>query len=349
MTNHDNQAESEADAQDRSESQRTPSGLEPIAIVVAFDFTYKTAPIIKLEDAKRTMAEGKFVWIDIDMTRTDEAKKMLLDLGLCDSDIVEDALSREPATQLSRYEHYFHLVLTGCRLLGHRFDLERLDVIVGERYMLTIHRGQPSFLRAVRKDYHNDFVRFAHSPSFLLYEMWDHLIDNYLQVHNAFEDRVEAIQRALIDDVDESVFSDASELGSDLLHLRKVVLPARAVLTDLSTRKSAFVSESTQPFLANMAGTVERVLQDVLVDRDILSDAINNHMSIVAHRTNKVMSKLTVVSVIFLPLTFLCGVYGMNFEVIPELKYEWGYYGFWGVVVVVVIGLFVVMRRIKLI
>jgi len=71
------------------------------------------------------------------------------------------------------------------------------------------------------------------------------------------------------------------------------------------------------------------VLQDVLVDRDILSDSRNNCMSMVAHRTNKVMGKLTVVSVIFLPLTFPCGVYGMNFEVLPELKWSWGYCGFW--------------------
>lgn len=344
MTNQDSQHS----PLDSTASELSASATEPISIVVAFDFKDKTAPIIPVADAKRNMEVGKFVWIDINLTQTDQAKTILADLGLCNSDIVEDALSREPATQIARYENYFHLVLTGCRLVGKKFELQRLDVVIGAQFLLTIHRGQPGFLRAVRKDYHSDFVRFASSPSFLLYELWDHLIDNYLQVHNAFEDRVEEIQRALTGDVDEGVFSDASELGSDLLHLRKVVLPARAVLTDLSTRKSAFVSESTQPFLANMAGTIERVLQDVLVDRDILSDAINNHMSMVAHRTNKIMGKLTVVSVIFLPLTFLCGVYGMNFEVLPELKYEWGYYGFWGVVVVVVIGLLTVMRRMKL-
>jgi len=85
-----------------------------------------------------------------------------------------------------------------------------------------------------------------------------------------------------------------------------------------------------------MAGTVDRVLQDALVDRDILSDSPNNSMSMVAHRTNKVMSKRTVVSVIFLPLSFLCGVYGMNFEVLPELKWSWGYGAFWSAVAVIV-------------
>jgi magnesium transporter len=203
-------------------------------------------------------------------------------------------------------------------------------------------------MREVRRHYRSDFVRFATTPSFLLYELWDRLIDNYLSVHKAFEDRVEQVQRGLTGDVDEVIFQEASELSSDLLQLRKTLLPARAVLTELSTRKSAFVSEATQPFLGNMVGTIERVLQDVLVDRDILSDSLNNYMSMVAHRTNKVMGKLTVVSVIFMPLTFLCGVYGMNFEVLPELKLQWGYYGFWILTGVIVLGLIGFMRKIKL-
>jgi magnesium transporter len=167
-------------------------------------------------------------------------------------------------------------------------------------------------------------------------------------VHKKFEERVDEVQRSLIGNVDERVFGEASELTVDLLHLRKVVLPARAVLTDLSTRKSPFVGESTQPFLANMVGTIERVLQDVLVDRDILNGSINNYMSLVAHKTNKVMSRLTVVSIIFLPLTFLCGVYGMNFEIIPELKWEHGYLMFWSIVGVTVALLVWAMRRYKL-
>jgi magnesium transporter len=213
---------------------------------------------------------------------------------------------------------------------------------------VTLHRGQAVFLESVRKSYHADFVRFAQSPSFMLYELWDHLIDNYLAIHKAFEERVEEVQKTLIGEVDERVFADASELGSDLLHLRKVVLPARAVLTELSTRKSPFVSEATQPFLGNMVGTIERVLQDVLVDRDILSGALNNYMSMVAFQTNKVMGKLTIVSFIFLPLTFLCGIWGMNFKAMPELDWAYGYLVFWGCVVSIIAGLVAVMKHIKL-
>ena len=85
--------------------------------------------------------------------------------------------------------------------------------------------------------------------------------------------------------------------------------------------KSQFIAESTQPFLANMVSSVDRVLQDLLVDREMLFDSMNLHMSILGHRTNQVINRLTMLSLIFLPLTFLCGVWGMNFQHTPELRW----------------------------
>ncbi|MBM4006724.1 MAG: magnesium transporter CorA family protein [Planctomycetes bacterium] len=318
-----------------------------IATAVSMNFAAKRLTDITPADAQTEMLEDRFVWIDVNLERADEARRLISSLDLCPPEVLEDAFTRDPATQIGRYEDCLHLALTGCRLTGRAFDLERVDAVIGERFMLTLRRGPTEFMNAVHRDFRGDFMRFAQSPSFLLYELWESLIDNYLRVHEAFEARVESIQRALSGDVEETIFQEVSELSSDLLQLRKVVLPARSVLTELATRKSAFVSEATQPYLANMAGTVDRVLQDVLVDRDILSDSLNNYMSMVAHRTNKVMSKLTVVSVIFLPLSFLCGVYGMNFEVLPELKWSWGYGAFWSAVAVIVATLLVMMRRAK--
>lgn len=321
--------------------------VDPLISIVSLDFRTKQHATHTVDDFRAAMASGAFVWLDIDIAQAAEARALLARLELCAPEIVEDALTREPATQVARYDDYVHLVLSGCRLAGHKFDLERVDVVLGEQFLLTLHRGQPVFLEAVRRSYLADFKRFAQSPSFLLFELWDHLLDNYLSVHKRFEERVEHVQAQLIGEVDDGVFAEASELGSDLLHLRKVVLPARAVLTDLSSRKSPFVSEATQPYLGNMVGTIERVLQDVLVDRDILSGALNNYMSLVAHRTNQTMSRLTVVSIIFLPLTFLCGVYGMNFDVLPEKSWKYGYLLFWILAVVIVIVLVWLMRRKK--
>src|SRR5688572_4520869 len=173
---------------------RLEACTDPLVSVVELDFKTKQYRRITTDDVGASTAAGKFVWVDIDVTQTDEARKLLIKLDLCAPEIVEDALTREPATQIARYDHYIHLVLSGCRLQGHKFDLERVDAMMGEHFLLTLHKGQPVFLEAVRRSYIPDFVRFAQSPSYLLYELWDHLIDNYLSVHKKFEERVDVVQ-----------------------------------------------------------------------------------------------------------------------------------------------------------
>lgn len=314
---------------------------------IEMDFATKIDREIAAEEVVPSVKAGKFVWLDAEIREDAGARDRLRDLGLIPPEVLERTLSGEPGTMISRYESCLHLVLTNCRLEGIHLALTRVDVIVGENLLLTLHRGEPDFLKAVRGAYRADFQRHAKSPSFLLYEIWDHLLESYHEVQKRFEDRVEQVQAELVSHADDAVFHSVSELGSSLLHLRKVLLPARAVLGELSTRRSVFVSEATQPYLANMMGTIERVLQDLLVDREILAESLNLHMSIVGHRTNKIMNRLTVMSVIFLPLTFICGIYGMNFDVMPELKWEYGYLLFWVAVGVVVAGSIYFLRKLK--
>jgi magnesium transporter len=319
--------------------------------VVELDFDRREERAIPLDDARESMRQGRFVWIDLDAADPEEGKRILAALGLVGDDVVELALRDEPSTQYGRYEDYVHLVVSGYRRrkgepIEDDFEFERVSISLGERFLLTTHRGPVQLLAAVRRDYHADFVRFAKSPSFLLYELLDHLVENYLDVQQAMGERVERLQAELGGgDVDDALFARASQLGADLLHFRKVLLPTRATLADLSSRRSLVLSEPTQRFLGNMVGSVDHLLQDLLVDRDILSESLNLYMSMVGHRTNQVMKKLTAVSIVFLPLTFLVGVYGMNFEVFPELKWRFGYVYFWAVVGAVIVILIRVLRR----
>lgn len=336
-------------------SEDSRDSLEPLGSrchlqIVAFDFATKVESSVKLTDIPRALEAGQFVWLDLEARDAAEARRLLGEFKLVADDIVEDALTAEAATRHARYDNCIHVVVSGCRQRGDNFDLERVDIVLSQSFLLTLHKGPVAFLSAVRRDYKQDFQRFAKSPSFLVYELWDHLIDNYLSIQKQMEERVEALQNELrAPRVDDAVFGRISELGADLLHFRKILLPARAVLTDLSTRRTIFISETTQSFLHNMVGTVEHVLQDLLVDRDILSESLNLYMSLVSHRTNEVMKRLTVVSVVFLPLTFLCGVYGMNFENLPELRWHHGYHLFWLLVSGIVLTLLGLMRRSKLI
>ncbi len=320
-------------------------------LVQEFDFGSRTSGVSDLPGMAGAIRSGRFVWLDVDFCDRAGARKLMEDLGLVSEQVIEDMFADDPGTQLGRHPDYLHLVLAGCHLdedEDGELSFERLDVVMGTAFLLTVHEGARSFLEGVKRDCHDDFSRFAQSPSFLMYELWDYLIDHYVSVEKRLEKRVSRLQSELFQTTDESVFNQVSAIGSDLLYFRSVLTPARAVLTDLSARRSIFLSEATQTFLQNMVGSVERVLQDVLVDRDILAQALNLYMSMVGHRTNRAMNRLTVISVVFLPLTFLCGVYGMNFTYLPGLEWRYGYHAFWVAVLAIGVTIVAVMRRARL-
>ena len=309
-----------------------------------YDFETKTDREVDTDAALAAIGKGPYTWIDVAVEDTDRAQAFLDGLGLVDSQVIEDALCANVGIHQTRFENYVYFMLIGVRPTDSGFEMERLAVIVGEHFMLTIHRDEPAFLARMRREVHSDFVNFAQSPSFLVYDIWDHLTESYVEIQTRFESLVGDLQKRLMGGVSEDVFGRVSELGTDLLTLRKILLPARAVLLELASRRSPFISEATQPFLANMAGTVDRVLQDLLVDREILSDSLNLYVSMVGHRTNGFMSRLTIVSMVFLPLTFLSGVYGMNFHHLPLAEWYFGFHAFWAVSALLVMILLAAMK-----
>lgn len=317
--------------------------------VLGFDFEKRQELELELAEVWSAIEHGTFVWVDVQVDEVESARCLLHELAMVSNEVIEEALTRPPATKLARYDGYLHFAVRECHPGVHEPHGDRLDCALGARFLLSIHRGPVTCLEAARRVYRHDFERFARSPSFLVYELWDQLAEHYNAVQLSFEDRVEAVQRELMSEPDDDqVFTRVSTLSADLLNFRKLVLPARTALSDLSTRRSPYLSETTQRLLANVVGSVERVLQDVLVDRDILSEALNSYMSLVSHRTNRVMKRLTVVNIVFLPLTFLCGVYGMNFEYLPELRWQYGYPVFWLAVAAIVLAIAWVSKRARL-
>ena len=316
--------------------------------VVELDFSTKEHREIEVSEVPASMEAGKYLWIDVQADDLPALAREVATLGLIEEQILEDVASGEEATQVARYHDSLHLAVCGCRFDDDDLVLERFDAVAGHGFLLTAHVGARVVLDRIYRDYPADFVRHAATPSFLIFELWDHLADHYVEIQKVLESHVETLQRELFGEGDDDVFHHVSEIGADLLRFRSLLMPARAILSELSTRRSIFVSEATQPYLANIVGTIERVLQDVLVDRDSLTQALSLYLSMVGHRTNRAMSKLTVITVIFLPLTFLCGVYGMNFEVLPELRWEYGYFAFWFMVVAIVVTMVYIMRRARL-
>ena len=316
--------------------QTGQAGAEIFA--AALDFDAKSERRVGVDQIGEAIDAGQFVWLDVAITNAEGADRVVESLPGPMRTAFADALKGFAGLTIEHQEGHIQLGITGCRLVLGKFRKERMTVSMARQFMLTVRRGGVEAVDELKRRYVADFLAFAKTPSFLMYGLWHALVTQYQATQQQFEGRVETVQNQLMGDVDEALIAQVSSLGADLLHFRTLMLPARSTLAELSTHKSPFISETTQPFLNAMTGVIDHVLQDLLVDREILSDSMNLHMSIMAHRTNHIINRLTMLSFFFLPLTFLCGMWGMNFKFMPELAWRWGYLYFFiltGVIVVV--------------
>ncbi len=320
------------------------------------DFRDKSHGAITIDEVSSSIAAGRFVWIDTnlrDQTYPDLKKE--LPEHLANQTPVLKILSSEyqqntdeQVSSLHRTDDALHIRLVGARDTSKTIRSEVLDIVITEGLLATFSEGSCAVLHAVRRDYIRDFEQHAATPSFLLYEFWDKQIEQFLEVQGHLDEEVEETRLALRISADEATLTKLASVSGRLLALRKRVLPARRVLEELVSRKTTLVSEATLQFMGNMIGTLERLLADITANREILESAMNFSLTVMTHRTNLTMNRLAVVSTIFLPLTFLCGVYGMNFEIMPETEWVHGYKMFWIVSAIITTTLTFVLRKARL-
>jgi magnesium transporter len=339
-------------------TQVTAMPSHPAIRAEFLDFRDRSHGDLALDEIPEQREAGRFIWVDIDLPAVEPANlQALLPSCVLESDSVSQILAEgchgaaaesPTVSTLTRTDDAIRICLVGVRQQESGLSSEQLDIVIGEGLLTTVRHGHSGVLQAVRRDYISDFERHAATPSFLIYEFWDKQIDQFLSAQGRLDEEVEAIRLALRRSADEATLTRLADVSSQLLALRKRVLPARRVLEELVSRKTTLISEATLDFLGKMIDTLERLLADITANREILESAMNFSLTVMTHRTNLTMNRLAVVSTIFLPLTFLCGVYGMNFEVMPELEWRHSYAMFWVVSAIITVTLTIVLKRARL-
>jgi magnesium transporter len=324
------------------------SRLPAASTVVEFDFATRQERPLSISEARASCESGKSCWIDIDTTDMAGVEALLLSLGV-NRVAIDEVLTSQVGGRHDVYEDCLHVSVSAPKLAAGKLDFAHVDIILGERYLVTMHKGRVDFIEIARRNYPHFFQKFAQSLGFLQFELCDQLIESYRRALREIETEVEGVQDSIFGKVDDAIFTRVAEVTHNLLQLRKNVLADRDVLHQLASRRSGFVNESTQPYLANMVGTLDRVGNDLTVERETLAETLDLYLGIVSHRTNRIVNRLTVISAIFLPLTFLCGIYGMNFNTehdwnMPELNSPYGYLFFWVLVAFIASGALAFIR-----
>jgi magnesium transporter len=318
-----------------------------------FDFRDRSHADIAIAEIPAHTAAGRFVWIDVDCARADPTPLhdvLTLALGMDLREIAARCAADQAGavSTMSRPGEMLHIVLVGGTIRPEGIAGERLDVLLAESFLLTMHHGGSDVIDAVRGDYVRDFETHAATPSFLIYEIWSKQIEQFLELQGRLEQEVEAARLQVRRTVDAATLDELANVNGRLLALRKLIVPARRVLEEMTSRKTRLISDATLTFMGQMVEMLERLLTDITSDLDVLSSSMDFALAVSAHRTNQSMNRLTVMSTLFLPLTFLCGVYGMNFEFMPEVHWPHGYSFFWVLSAFIFLTLYLLLRRARL-
>ena len=301
--------------------------------IVSFDFATKQER--SLEAGAFAVEPGWFYWLT---AAPEEAARLQDLLGRLGAAPAAAAWLQAPVqdAQFELLAGAIFFTLSEVRLDAGALKAEPLAFLLGPNYFAGTVPAASPLMERIRQVYREDFRKFAQSSGFLLYELGSRLLDSHRRAYSHFAAAAERLQLRLFKNVTDDIFAEVAALTGDLLACHRAVLCARDLFNELATRKSAFVPETTQPALDILAGRLDRLGGDIANLRGALTETLNLYMGMVGHRTNRVVSRLTVLSMIFLPLSFLAGVYGMNFEHLPELRWRFAYPVFW-----LLVGLFV--------
>jgi len=182
---------------------------------------------------------------------------------------------------------------------------------------------------------------------YLAYVLIDVLVDNYFVIIEDLGERIDEMQDSIIHDPSPQSLQAIYNLKKEMIKIRKATWPLREIISQLNKIDTEFIKETTNIYLRDVYDHTIQIIDTIETYRDVLSGMIDIFMSSVSNKMNEVMKVLTIIATIFIPLTFIAGVYGMNFQNMPELAWKWGYLTIICVMVVIIIGMIFFFRRKK--
>jgi len=263
---------------------------------------------------------------------------------------IEDIVNTGQRPKAELFSDYIYVVL---KMMTHdeaadAVEFEHVSLVLGNRFVLSFQEDEGDIFDAVRER-----IRAAKGKirgmkaDYLAYSLLDAIVDRYFLVVERVGDRIEEIDDRLLSEPSPHDLQDIHRLKRDLLAVRKAVWPLREEIAALEKGEPPLVHPETRVFLRDLYDHVIQSIEMVETFRDLLAGVHDTYLSTVSNRMNEVMKVLTIISTLFIPLTFIAGVYGMNFEHMPELKWRWGYFAVWGVMGIVTMGMLLFFRRRK--
>ncbi len=263
--------------------------------------------------------------------------------------ILEDVLSTGQRPKFEDYENCAFVVL---RMLSYNdeyatVESEQVSLVLGSNFVISFQERVGDVFEFVRDRIRNGKGRIRKmSADYLMYSLLDAIVDSYFGILEKVGDRIEGLEDELISDPDERTLQQIYALKREMISLRRSIWPLRELVNGIQRSESALIAASTDVYLRDIYDHTIQIIDTIESLRDIVSGMLDTYLSSISNRMNAVMKVLTIIATIFIPLTFVAGIYGMNFDWMPELHWRWGYPAVW-LVMLAITGLMVKYFRRK--
>lgn len=254
--------------------------------------------------------------------------------------VLEDILNTGQRPKFEEYDDYVFLVMKILRFNSESMQVQgdQLSLIIGENYLISFHEQPVDLFLPVRERIRKNRGRIRQCKSdYLAYALLDTVVDNYIICIEEIGSDVEELEEVVLEDPSPDVLGRITTFKREVNFLRKAIRPARELTISLVNCDNEIIRETTIPYLRDLKDLVSHAVEATDNYREMLSDQLGIYNTAIGNRLNEIMKILTIFAAIFIPLTFIAGIYGTNFEHVPELKYKYSYFIFWGIMVTVAI------------
>ncbi|WP_019912295.1 magnesium/cobalt transporter CorA [Paenibacillus sp. HW567] len=295
-------------------------------------------PVDDIEETLTAPAEG-FYWIDADV----EDLELLQPLYNLHDLAVEDCLSEEDQRpKIEIYESHYFIVVNSIRFDDEEIFLRALNIFLGRHFIITVTKQKINELRVLKPILWEQEVS---EPDRFLYLLIDLVVDNYFSVGDRIEARIEKLEEDILMHTKKSHLSEIIGLRSEILWLKKMLGPQKEVINTLNKKDLRLIDDQLQKYFSDIYENAVKISETFETYRDLMGNLREAYQSSIANRANEIMRVFTAITTIFMPLTVITGIYGMNFENIPETHSKYGYYGVIGVMVTLGCGMLVIFRK----
>jgi magnesium transporter len=295
---------------------------------------------LPIEELIPLIKKDKVSWINLDgLSNLDIIEKIQSHFCL-HSLLVDDVLSdQRPKTE--EFDDYLFLTLKMLhRIEGRTIEYEQISFVLGSNYLITFQEKEGDLFDGFRERIRLDQGRVRKKQAdYLLYRLVDIIVENYYNVLDKVGEIIEDIEDTVYENPTNRTFYKIQAIKKELIFLRKALYPLRDALSKIVKGESEFIREENLRFYSDVYDHVVHIIDSLETFKDLTSSLLDIHINAMNTRMNEVMKVLTVISTIFMPLTFIVGVYGMNFDNMPELHWNLGYYGVWGIMAMMVIAM----------